>query len=185
MGKVVYLMNVSLDGFVEDRAGKFGWTRPDEEIHRFHNEVARQMGAFLYGRRMYETMAVWQTMDQDRTLPAFVLEFAQIWKSKPKFVFSATLRSVGENCRLVRGDVADEVGWIQRQVQGDLGVGGPHLASTLAGLRLIDEYQLVVYPTIVGGGKSFFPKTADHIGLRLLETRLFGCGAVYLRYGRA
>ncbi len=185
MGKVVYLMNVSLDGFVEDRTGRFDWTRPDEEIHRFHNEVAQQMGAFLYGRRMYETMAVWQTMDQDRILPAFVLEFAQIWKSKPKFVFSTTLRSVGENCRLVRGDVAFEVGLIQQEIHGDLGVSGPHLATTLAGLRLIDEYQLVVYPTIVGGGKSFFPKTVDRIGLRLLETRAFGCGAVYLRYERA
>ncbi len=157
MGKVVYLMNVSLDGYVEDSVGKFDWGHSNEEIHRFHGNLARQMGALLYGRRMYETMAVWQTMEEDRTLPAFVAEYARIWKSKPKFVFSKTLSSVGENCYLVRGDTAEEVAAIQQQIQGDLGVSGAQLGSSLAGLGLIDEYRLVVSPTIVGGGKSYFP----------------------------
>ena len=184
MGKVVYLMNVSLDGYVEDSAGKIDWTNPSEEVLRFHSELARQIGGFLYGRRIYETMAVWHTIDEGRTLSGSMVEYAQIWKSKPKYVFSKTLGSVGENCHLVRGDVAAEVAGIKQQVQGDLGVCGPQLAGSLAGLGLIDEYQLVVYPTIVGGGKSYFPRTEAKIDLQLIESRVFGSGAVYLRYRR-
>jgi dihydrofolate reductase len=180
---VIYLMNVSLDGFVEGPDGTFGWSRPDEEVHRFHNQVAREMGAFLYGRRMYETMAGWQTMDEDPSLPQYATEFARIWKSKPKIVFSTTLTSVGPSCRLVRGDVAAEVAGLKQH--GDLGVGGPGLASALARLDLIDEYRCVVYPVLTGGGKPYFPRLDRVVRLRLLETRRFGCGAVYLRYGRA
>jgi dihydrofolate reductase len=182
---VIYLMNLSLDGFVEGPDGTFAWSRPDEEVHRFHNQQARELGAFLYGRRMYETMAGWQTMDEDASAPGFVLEFARIWKAKPKIVFSRTLAEVGENCRLVREDVAAEVARLKRQPGGDLGVGGPGLASALARLGLLDEYRLVVYPIVVGSGKRYFPALDHAIPLRLLETRTFGCGAVYLRYRQA
>ena len=185
MRNVIYLMNVSLDGFVEGPDGKFDWTRPDEEVHRFHNQQAEDMGAFLYGRRLYETMAVWQTMDQDRSLPDYILEYARIWKEKPKIVFSTTLQTVGKNCRLVRGDIASELTHLKHQPGGDLGVGGPGLASALARLGLIDEFRLVVSPIIVGGGKSYFPALDNPVRLRLVETRTFGCGAVYLRYQRA
>ncbi len=178
-------MNISLDGFVEGPDGTFGWSRPDEEVHRFHNEVARQMGAFLYGRRMYETMAGWQTMDEDPSLPEYATEFARIWKSRPKIVFSTTLTTVGPDCRLARGDVAAEVAGLKQQPGGDLGVSGPGLASALARLDLIDEYRLVVYPVLTGGGKPYFPRLDRAVRLRLLETRRFGCGAAYLRYGRA
>lgn len=185
MGNVIYLMNLSLDGFVEGPDGRFGWCTPDEEVHRFHNQQARGMAAFLYGRRMYEMMAVWQTMDEDPSLPEYVLEFARIWKEKPKYIFSTTLTSVGENCHLVRGDAGAEVAALKRTPGGDLGVGGPGLASSLARLGLIDEYRLVVYPIVVGGGKRFFPALDRPGGQRLLETRTFGCGAVYLRYRSA
>jgi dihydrofolate reductase len=182
MRRVIYMMNVSLDGFVEGPDGKFGWCRPDEEVHRFYNEAAREQGAFLYGRRMYETMAGWQTMDQDRSLPDYVLEFARIWKSKPKIVFSTTLTSVGENHRLVKGDIEGELARLKEKPGGDLGVGGPGLASSLARLGLIDEYRMVVYPVVVGGGKPFFPRLDTVQKLRLLETRKFSRGEVYLRY---
>jgi dihydrofolate reductase len=185
MRNMVYLMNTSLDGFVEGPDGKFGWSRPDEEVHRFHNQAARELGAFLYGRRMYETMAGWQTMDGDPSLPDYALEFARIWKSKPKVVFSTTLTTVGPNCRLAQGDIGAEVARMKQQPGGDLGVSGPGLASALARLDLIDEYRLVLYPVIVGGGKPYFPRQDRDVHLRLLETRAFGCGAVYLRYGRA
>ena len=185
MRKVIYLMNLSLDGFVEGPDGKFEWTHPDEEVHRFHNQQARDMGAFLYGRRMYETMAGWQTMDEDLSLPDYVLEFARIWKEKPKVVFSTTLEAVGENCRLVRGNIAAEIATLKHIPGGDLGVGGPNLASALARLGLIDEYRMVLSPIIVGGGKSYFPALDDAVHLSLMEIRTFGCGAVYLRYQRA
>ncbi len=175
-------MNTSLDGFVEGPDGKFDWTIPDEEIHRFHNEAARKMGAFFYGRRIYETMAVWETMDQDRSLPDYALEYARIWKSKPKIVFSTTLKEVGPNCRLVRGDVSAETSRLKREIEGDIGVCGPGLASTFARLGLIDEYWQVVSPVLVGGGKSYFPKLDKQINLRLLETRTFPRGEIYLRY---
>jgi len=184
MRKVSYLMNVSLDGFVEGPDGTFGWSRPDEEVHRFHNQLAREQGAFLYGRRMYQTMAGWESADQDPAAPDVTVEFARIWKAKPKIVFSTTLDSVGENSRLVRGDVAAEVASLKQQPGGDLGVSGPGLASSLARLGLIDEYGLVVYPIIVGGGKPYFPALDRALPLRLLETRMFRCGSVYLRYGR-
>ena len=185
MRKVIYLMNVSLDGFVEGQDGRFGWSRPDEEVHRFHNETAREMSAFLYGRRMYETMAAWQTLDEDPSLPEYMVEFARIWRAKPKIVFSRTLEIVGENCRLVRGEVAAELTSLKQQPGGDLAVSGPGLASTLARLGMVDEYRLVVYPVIVGGGKPYFPALDQPVSLRLIETRAFGSGAVYLRYRRA
>jgi dihydrofolate reductase len=177
MRRLIYLMNVSLDGFVEGLDGKFGWSRPDKEVHRFHQKRAKDMDGFLYGRRMYETMAVWQTIDESSAMPEYMLEFARIWKSKPKIVFSTTLASVGENCRLVREDLAAELSNLRKQRGGDLGVSGPGLAESLAKLDLIDEYQMVVFPTIVGGGKSYFPSVVREIQLRLAETAKFACGA--------
>jgi len=185
MRDVVYLMNVSLDGFVEGPDGAFDWSRPDEEVHRFHNQQARDLGAFLYGRRMYELMSVWESIGQDPSAPDYVLEFARIWRDKPKLVFSTTLETVGSNCRLVRGDVAAEVARLKEQPGGDLGVSGPGLASTLARLGLVDEYRLVVFPVLVGGGKPYFPALDRSVPLRLLETRTFRSGTIYLRYQRA
>jgi dihydrofolate reductase len=184
MRRLIYLMNVSLDGFVEGPDGKFGWTMPDEEVHRFHNEAARQMGAVLYGRRLYETMAVWQTYGTDSSMPDYVAEYGRIWRATPKIVFSGTLKTVGENCRLVTGDAVAEVSSLKQQPGGVLGVGGPGLASSLAKAGLVDEYRLVIFPVIVGGGKSYFPVLDHELGLRLEETRTFQCGAVYLRYVR-
>jgi dihydrofolate reductase len=185
MRKVIYMMSVSLDGFIEGPDGKFAWSFPDEEIHRFYNQETREMGAFLYGRRMYETMAGWEDLDQDPSLADYGREFSRIWKSKPKVVFSTTLPRVGENCRLVRGDVAAEVSALKKEASGDLGVGGPGLAQSLARLGLIDEYRLVVFPVMVGGGKPFFPRLDQELKLTLVETRTFGGGSVYLRYEKA
>jgi dihydrofolate reductase len=187
MRNLIYLMNLSLDGFVEGPDGRFDWTRPDEEVHRFHNGLADGLGAFLYGRRMYETMRVWQTIDEDAPSPDFpdyAREFARIWKSKPKIVFSTTLESVGQDCRLVRRDFGAEVARLKEQPGADLGVGGPGLARTLARLDLVDEYHLVLFPITVGSGKPYFPALDHPVRLRLIESRTFKCGAVYLRYQR-
>jgi dihydrofolate reductase len=185
MRKVIYLMNMSLDGFIEGRDGKFEWSVPDEEVHRFHNQQARDMGAFLYGRRMYEVMQFWQTEDANPTEPEVHREFARIWKAKPKVVFSTTLAQVGPNARLLRADAAAEVSKLKAETGGDLAVSGSGLASSLARAGLVDEYRLVLSPIMVGGGKSYFPGLEQEVPLRLLEMRPFGNGAVYLRYQRA
>ncbi len=155
-------MNLSLDGFVEGPDGRFAWSMPDEQVHRFYNKLASGMGAFLYGRRMYEMMRFWHTVDEgvsSTDFPEYIREFARIWKSTPKIVFSTTLETVGENCRLVRGDIASEVTRLKEQPGGDLGVGGPGLARSLARLDLIDEYQLVLFPVTVGEWQIVFPGT--------------------------
>ena len=132
----------------------------------------------------YETMAGWQTLDQDPSTPDYVVEYARIWKATPKIVFSSTLKTAGEKCRLVAGDVTAEVTILKQQPGGDLAVSGQGLASSLAQAGLVDEYRLVVFPGIVGGGKSYFPILHQGLGLRLEETRTFHGGAVYLRYVR-
>ncbi|HVG61469.1 MAG TPA: dihydrofolate reductase family protein [Hyalangium sp.] len=185
MGHIIYLMNVSLDGFVEGPDGKFDWGHSNEEVHQFHKQQVQDNSALLYGRRMYETMKVWQTLDTDPSVSDFMVEFARVWKSKPKIVFSTTLEKVGENCRLARGDIAAEVARLKQEYPGDLTVNGPGLASAFARLGLIDEYRLVISPVLVGGGKPYFPQLDHLVPLRLLETRTFQSGALYLRYQRA
>jgi dihydrofolate reductase len=154
-------MTVSLDGFVETRGGNIDWTMPDEGLFRFLNDYARQLGAFLYGRRTYQ------------------------WRAKPKVVFSKTLGSVGHNSRLAREDVAAEVARTKQEVRGDLGVCGPTLAATFMQRGLIEEYRLFVRPIVLGGGKPYFTALDGPIALRLAETRAFPGGVVLLRYERA
>lgn len=186
MGKVVYSMMVSLDGFVERPNHELDWVLIDEELHTFENDQARHMSAFLYGRRMYETMAAfWPTADQDPSAPPYIVDFARIWKEKPKIVFSTTLDRVDWNSRLIRDDVYAEVKKLKDQPGSDLGVGGADIAATFIRLGLIDEYQLLVHPVVLGSGTPFFPPLEQQIDLRLLETRTFRSGVVYLRYERS
>ncbi len=172
MRKVLYSMNVSLDGFVEGPNRELDWSTPDEELHRFW-------------RRLYELMAgFWPTADADPSAPDYVAEFARIWRDKPKVVFSTTLETVDWNSRLVRDNLAEEVAALKAQPGNDMEVGGPTLASTFMRLGLIDEFRPVVHPIVLGAGTPFFPPLDDRIGLRLLETRTLGSGVVYLRYRR-
>lgn len=183
MRKVIYSLSVSLDGFAETRERGIDWLIVDEELHTFFNAQARETGADLYGRRMYELMAAyWPTADSDPSNPACVIEFARIWKDMPKVVFSKTLEKVEWNSRLVKGDIAAEMARLKAQPGKDLAVGGPTLAASLARLGLIDEYQLFVNPIVLGGGTPFFPAMEHRIDLHLVETRTFRSGVVYLRY---
>ena len=185
MRKVIYSMGVSLDGFIEGPNRELDWSTPDEELHRIWNDQARETGVFLYGRRLYELMAdFWPTADQDPSAPEYVAEFARIWRDTPKVVFSTTLEKVDWNSTLVKGNIADEVAKLKAQPGKDMSVGGPTLASSFIRLDLIDEYRTVVHPVILGGGTPFFPALDERIGLRLVETRTFSSGAVYLRYER-
>jgi dihydrofolate reductase len=185
MSRVIYSMSVSLDGFVETTNRSLDWVLIDEELHRFFNDQARGMGTFLYGRRLYQLMAdYWPTADADPSVPDYIVEFARIWKAKPKVVFSTTLDKVEWNSRLVRGNIAEEITKLKEQTGSDMDVGGPNLASTFMKLDLIDEYQLLVHPVLLGAGTPFFTALDDSIKLRLIETRTFGSGVVYLRYER-
>jgi len=182
MRKLIYSMFVSLDGFIEGPNGDLSWHVVNEELHRYVNEQERAFGAFLYGRRMYEVMSYWQTADTNPSSPEHELEYARIWKSIPKIVFSKTLAHVEGNARLVRENMVEEIATLKEQPGKALSLGGANIASTCMQLGLIDEYQLYVHPVVVGGGTRMFPALDNKVNLRLVETRKFGSGVVLLRY---
>jgi dihydrofolate reductase len=186
MGKLIYLMNVSLDGFVETADRSLDWTVVDRELHTWFNDEERRTQASLYGRRLYETMAAyWPTAESDPGATDYTLDFARVWNAKPKIVFSRTLESVVGNSRLVRGDPGEELARLRAEFDGDLEVGGPTLASAFIERGLVDEYKLVIHPAVLGAGTPYFPAGVRLPGLRLVETRRFESGAVYLGYARA
>lgn len=184
MRKVIYSMGVSLDGFIAGPNGEIDWSAPDEELHRFHNQQMREIGAHLCGRRLYEMMVYWETADENPSAAEYELEFARIWKNLPKIVFSKTLEKVEGDARLVRDGVAEEVAKLKEQPGKDLAVGGAGLASTLIKLGLIDEYRLFVSPVVLGEGTPYFPALGERINLELVETQTFGSRVVYVRYRR-
>jgi dihydrofolate reductase len=185
MRKLIYSMGVSLDGFIAAPDGGIDWSAPDEELHRFHNEQTREIGVHLCGRRLYEVMVYWETVEQNPAATDFELEFAAIWQELPKIVFSTTLESVEGNATLVPEFVPEELVKLKQQPGKDLAVGGAGLAAALARLGLIDEYRLFVNSIVLGGGTPYFPALDERIELELLETRTFGSRVVYLRYQRA
>ena len=184
MRKLIYSMGVSLDGFIAGPDGEIDWGAPGEELHRFHNQQTRELGAHLLGRRLYEEMLYWETADENPSAAEHELEFARIWTNLPKIVFSNTLEKVEGNARLARDGVAEEVAELKEQPGKDLAVGGAGLASTLIELGLIDEYRLFVSPVVLGGGTPYFPALQERIDLELVETRTFGSRVVYVRYRR-
>ena len=183
MRNVTYSMSVSLDGYIAGPDGDFGWSAGDEEVFRFIIDAIRQVGVFLLGRRLYETMLYWETADQDPSLDDSMLEFAAIWKPLPKVVFSTTLPAVQGNARLASGGLAEEIERLRAEPgEGDIAIGGATLAAEAAALGLIDEYQPRVCPVLVGGGIPFFPQRERRVDLELVETRTFSSRVVYLRY---
>jgi dihydrofolate reductase len=184
MRKLIFSMSVSLDGFVAGPGGEIDWSAPDDELHRFHNERVRQLGAHLLGRRLYETMLYWETADRDPALGETEREFAGIWQALPRIVFSTTLDRVEGNARLASGSVVEEVTRLKEQPGKDLGVGGAGLAAACTKLGLVDEYELFVNPVVLGSGTPYFPALDERIALELVETRTFGSRVVYLRYRR-
>lgn len=184
--KVIYSMIVSLDGFIEDRDGKFDWYVADEDMHAVIDEQEADIDTHLYGRRMYEVMSAgWSTADQDPANPDYIKEFSRKWQQTDKVVFSTTLDRVDFNSRLVRGDIAEEIARLRLQPGKHMDLGGAGIAASFAALNLIDEYVLYVQPVIVGGGKPFFPQLAKRQPLRLVEARPFPSGVALMRYQRA
>ncbi|MFD1504988.1 dihydrofolate reductase [Georgenia yuyongxinii] len=183
MGTVIYSLSMSLDGFVETPSRSLDWVQVDEELHSFFNEQSRKVTTSLYGRRMYELMAgYWPTAPSDPDASPVEREFAEIWAQTPKVVFSSTLREVGWNSRLVRGDPVEEVRRLKADPAAVIDVGGPALAGTLIRAGLVDEYGVAVHPVVLGAGTPYLPALDQRLGLRLLETRNFASGVVFLRY---
>ncbi|WP_329182417.1 dihydrofolate reductase family protein [Streptomyces sp. NBC_01477] len=185
MRKVVLMMSVSLDGFMEGPQREIDWHLVDDELHDYFNAHLREMGAFLDGRVTYELMAeYWPTADEDPSSPGPVREFARIWREMPKIVYSRTLERAEWNATVVREVVPAEVEALKAGPGGDLALGGADLAAAFAAHDLIDEYLIYVHPVLLGAGKRLFPAAADRTGLRLVESRAFGNGVVLLRYAR-
>ena len=184
MRRLIYSMTVSLDGFIAGPGGEIDWSAPDEELHRFHNEQVRELGAHLCGRRLYETMLYWETVEESSPLPDYALEFARIWKQLPRIVFSTTLERVEGNARLLREGLAREVARLKDQPGKDLAVGGAGLAAGCIELGLVDEFRLFVSPVLLGGGTRYFPALDERVDLELVETRTFGSRVIYLCYRR-
>ena len=183
MRSVTYSMGVSLDGYIVGPDGGFDWAPPVEQVFRFWIDEIREVGVHLLGRRLYETMLYWETADQDPTLDDSMLEWAALWKALPKVVFSTTLSAVQGNARLASGGLAEELEPLRTEPrEGDIAIGGATLAAEAAALDLIDEYRVVVYPVLVGGGIPYFSQRERRVDLELVETRTFSSPVVYLRY---
>jgi dihydrofolate reductase len=185
VAKLIYSSIASLDGFVADEDGVFDWAAPDDEVHAFVNEIERPIGTYLYGRRMYEVMAAWQTVPATADQPAVSRDFAQIWQAAQKLVFSRTLGTVSTaRTRLERELVPDAIRELKARSDRDLSVGGPGLASSAFAAGLIDECHLFVTPIIVGGGTRSLP-AGVRVGLELVDEHRFRGGVVHLHYRAA
>jgi dihydrofolate reductase len=180
---LIYSMSVSVDGFIADREGAFSWSVPHEDLFRFHVTQVRELGGFLLGRRLYETMLVWETDPsmRDSELDAF----ADVWCAIPKVVFSRTLDSVQGNARLAEASLAEEAAAALDATDKDVGIGGAGLAAAAIELGLVDELRMFRYPVVIGGGTPFLPPVTEDVPLDLIETRTFGSRVIYERYGRA
>jgi dihydrofolate reductase len=181
---LIYSMSVSVDGFIADRNGAFEWSVPSDEQFRFHLEQTRELGSHICGRRLYETMLVWETDPslRDTELGA---TFAEVWAALPKIVFSHTLESVQGNARLATASLAEEVAAALGASEKDVSIGGAGLAGLAIELDLVDELRMFRNPVVVGGGTHFLPQVMKQRPLGLVETRTFGAGVIYERYRRA
>lgn len=182
MAKLIYSAIASLDGYVEDADGTFEWAAPDEEVHTFVNDLERDVGTYLYGRRMYETMRYWETEGAGPDDPPVSQDYAGIWRAAEKVVYSRTLESVSTaRTRLEREFDAGAVRQLKETSPSDLTIGGAALAGQAIAAGLVDEIQLLLGPILVGGGKAALPRDV-RVRLALVDERRFAGGVVFLRY---
>ena len=182
MAKLIYSAITSLDGYINDEDGNFDWAAPDEEVHRFVNDLARPVGTYLLGRRMYDTLAVWETMPTGGDQSPAMGDFAGIWRAADKVVYSRTLETVTTaRTRIERDFDPEAVRRLKASADADLAVGGPGLAANAFRAGLVDECQLFLSPVVVGGGTPSLPDKV-RLELELLDERRFGNGVVYLDY---
>jgi dihydrofolate reductase len=181
MSRLIYAALASIDGCTADKDGRFDWAEPDAEVHAFVTDLERSLGTYLYGRRMYEVMVWWETLDL-ADLPPYIRDYAEVWRNADKIVYSRTLPTVSsERTRLEREFDPDAVRSLKESADRDLGIGGPELAGNALAAGLVDEVQLLLSPYVVGGGTRVFPDGV-RLPLELLDERRFGNGTVHLRY---
>jgi len=190
MAKLIYMMNTTLDGYVTDRDGKFEWSVPTAELFATFNELLRPIGTYLYGRRLYETMAVWDTAHLQPGGPAFIpglgeleREFAELWRAADKIVFSSTLSQTSTSrTHIERAFDPDQIRQLKATSESDITVGGPHLAAAMIAANVVDEIHAFVHPIIVGGGNYWLPRDV-RIPLELVTEHRLG-PVVYMKYRR-
>ncbi|WP_300345224.1 dihydrofolate reductase family protein [Nesterenkonia sp.] len=180
---LIYLITASVDGYITDREGSFGWTVPDEELFAFHLERVRELGGVLCGRRLYETMLPWET-DAGTRQDGPSTEFAEVWTALPKVVFSRTLDRVEGRACLAQGSVAEEIAAMSASTPKDVEIGGADLAGQAIERGLVDEIRIFRAPRILGGGTSLLPAVAQAVPLELVESREFSTPVLYERYRR-
>ena len=182
MANLIYAAIASLDGYVEDEEGRFDWSRPDEEVHAFVNDLERPIGTYLYGRRMYETMVFWETASTEADEPAVFSDYAVIWRAAEKIVYSRTLQTVSSaKTRIERAFDRDAVRRLKQSSAGDMSIGGAELAGLAIGAGLVDECHLFLCPILVGSGKRALQDDV-RAQLELLDERRFRNGVVHLHY---
>ena len=182
MAKLIYSALTSLDGYIADEDGDFDWAVPDEEVHAFVNDLSRPLGTYLYGRRMYETMAGWETDPALADHSPIMRDFAELWRAADKVVYSRTLQAVSTaRTRIERDFDPEAVLRMKGSSERDMSVSGPELAAHAFGAGLVDECHLYLAPIVIGGGKRALPESS-RVRLELLDERCFGNGMVYLRY---
>jgi dihydrofolate reductase len=181
MAKLIYTAITSLDGYVEDTDGKFEWAEPDEEVHAFVNDLERPVATYLYGRRMYDTMAFWETAD-GREEPAVFRDYAEIWRAAEKIVYSRTLQAPSTARTRIEPDFRPAaIRELKSASRSDMAIGGSELAGQAIAAGLVDEFQLFLNPVVVGGGKRALPERV-RADLELLDECRFKSGVVYLHY---
>jgi dihydrofolate reductase len=181
VAKLIYSAITSLDGYVADRTGNFDWAEPDEEVHTFVNELYRPVGTYLYGRRMYEVLVAWETMATTDE-PAFIQDFAEIWRAADKIVYSNSLPAASSaRTKIERAFDADAVSRMKAESERDLTVGGPTLAAEAIKAGLVDEIHLFLTPILVGGGTESLPDGV-RVPLELMDEHRFRNGTAFLRY---
>jgi dihydrofolate reductase len=182
MARLIYSAITSLDGYVADEEGRFDWAMPDHEVHQFVNDLERDVGTYLYGRRMYEVMVAWETIDTGIDEPPALRDYAAIWRAADKVVYSRTLETVSSaRTRIERNFDPDAVRDLKERAARDITVGGPELAAHALRAGLVDECHLFLAPIVVGGGTPALPKDV-RVALQLLDERRFGNGVVHLQY---
>jgi dihydrofolate reductase len=182
VAKLIYIANVSLDNYIEDAHGNFNWTEPSDEFFAFITDVLRPAGTYLYGRRLYESMAVWETDPAVGAQSELTGEFARVWQAADKVVYSTTLADAATaKTQIQRGFEPDAIRAMKAGAAADLTIGGANLAAQAFAARLVDECHLFIYPVFVGTGKPALPRDTS-ANLALLDERRFANGVVYVRY---
>jgi dihydrofolate reductase len=182
MAKLVYSVITSLDGYVEDEQGNFDWAAPDEEVHAFVNDLERGIGTYLYGRRMYETMVFWETMGTASDQRAVSRDYAEIWRSAQKIVYSRSLSAPSSAKTRIEPEFDPAaIRSLREASSADITIGGPALAGQAIAAGLVDECHLFLAPVLVGGGKRALPNDV-RARLELLDERRFRSGVVHLHY---